>query len=83
MRRLLLVLLLTAFLTVGFGYAFAENSGPCPGPAPNSGDCIPDGPGWPEDEHPGPNSSGSGDSGKGWLEPAPNSGDGIPDGPGR
>lgn len=49
------------------------------GPAPNSGDCIPDGSGfrdvtdWPE----GPNENGI--EGKG---PAPNSGDGVPDGSG-
>jgi hypothetical protein len=48
------------------------------GPAPNSGDCIPDGSGF---ESPnGPN--GKGDSGKGHNGPAPNSGDGIPDGSG-
>ena len=41
------------------------------GPAPNSGDCIPDGSGFdsPNGEQNGPG-------------PAPNSGDGIPDGPG-
>ena len=45
------------------------------GPAPNSGDCIPDGSGF--DSPGGPD--GSGDEGHG---PAPNSGDGIPDGSG-
>ena len=45
------------------------------GPAPNSGDGIPDGPGWAGDwvneDNPGETTG-----------PAPNSGDGIPDGPG-
>ena len=44
------------------------------GPAPNSGDCIPDGSGFE-----GPNQPNANDSGVG---PAPNSGDGIPDGSG-
>ena len=48
------------------------------GPAPNSGDCIPDGSGY--DTPNGPN--GDGNSGNGHGGPAPNSGDGIPDGPG-
>ena len=42
-----------------------------PGPAPNSGDCIPDGSGFD-----GPMGTGTGQG------PAPNSGDGIPDGSG-
>ena len=41
------------------------------GPAPNSGDCIPDGSGFET-----PNGQGYGPG------PAPNSGDGVPDGPG-
>ncbi len=49
------------------GYAIAEGNGP----APNSGDCIPDGSGF---ETPNGQEYGPG--------PAPNSGDGIPDGPG-
>ena len=44
------------------------------GPAPNSGDCIPDGSGF---------ETGQGSNGQGYGPgPAPNSGDGIPDGPG-
>lgn len=43
------------------------------GPAPNSGDCIPDGSGF---EQPNPLNTGNGNG------PAPNSGDGIPDGSG-
>jgi len=57
---------------VGFtGSAMATGMGP----APNAGDCVPDGSGF--DSPNGPN--GNSDSGNG---PAPNSGDGIPDGPG-
>ena len=41
------------------------------GPAPNSGDGVPDGSGWGVEDLP---SQGRG--------PAPNSGDGVPDGPG-
>jgi hypothetical protein len=44
------------------------------GPAPNSGDCIPDGSGFETDT--GSNGQGYGPG------PAPNSGDGVPDGPG-
>jgi hypothetical protein len=47
------------------------------GPAPNSGDGIPDGSGI--DSPNGPNGEGLIGNGPG---PAPNSGDGIPDGPG-
>ena len=48
------------------------------GPAPNSGDCVPDGSGF--DAPNGAN--GNIGSGSGPLGPAPNSGDGIPDGSG-
>ena len=48
------------------------------GPAPNSGDGVPDGSGF--DAPNGPN--GEECNGDGHGEPAPNSGDGIPDGPG-
>lgn len=44
------------------------------GPAPNAGDCIPDGSGF--ENQGGPNGEGYGPG------PAPNAGDGIPDGPG-
>ena len=53
----------------------SEQSGPA-GPAPNSGDGVPDGSGF--DGSNGPNGN-SGDPGTG---PAPNSGDGISDGSG-
>lgn len=48
------------------------------GPAPNSGDCIPDGSGF--DSPNGP--AGNVGSGSGPVGPAPNAGDGIPDGSG-
>jgi len=48
------------------------------GPAPNSGDCIPDGSGFETTN--GQNSNT--DSGNGQYGPAPNSGDCIPDGSG-
>jgi hypothetical protein len=48
------------------------------GPAPNAGDCIPDGSGF--DAPNGPNSDSV--SGKGHQGPAPNAGDSIPDGSG-
>ena len=50
------------------------------GPAPNSGDCSPDGSGF--DAPNGPNGVGSTDAGHGHMGPAPNSGDGDPDGSG-
>ena len=46
------------------------------GPAPNAGDCIPDGSGF--DAPAGPSSGGIGDA----FGTAPASGDGIPDGSG-
>ena len=74
MKKIYSVLILAAILTmVTFCVtAVADNNGV--GPAPNSGDGIPDGSGydrndWPNEENPA----------KG---PAPNSGDGIPDGSG-
>jgi len=44
------------------------------GPAPNSGDCIPDGSGFDQSNPQNPDNPGKG--------PAPNAGDGIPDGSG-
>ncbi|MBA3010146.1 MAG: hypothetical protein KKF12_00495 [Proteobacteria bacterium] len=68
-----LIILLTTLFILGFamGPAMAGN-----GPAPNSGDGIPDGSGM--DGGPYGPSGDSGDS----RGPAPNSGDGIPDGSG-
>ncbi|XHH07800.1 MAG: hypothetical protein ACFCUE_09495 [Candidatus Bathyarchaeia archaeon] len=44
------------------------------GPAPNSGDGVPDGSGFDQPNHQNPDNIGMG--------PAPNSGDGVPDGSG-
>ena len=73
MRRLLVLVLAVVFAVSGMMAVYA---GIVPGPAPNSGDGNPDGPGWPEGL-PGP----FGADGE-MRGPAPNSGDGIPDGPG-
>ena len=74
MKRTLLLLGIV-FLVVGTlsSYPLAHR-----GPAPNSGDGIPDGSGF--DSPNGPNGGGAG--GNGPAGPAPNSGDGIPDGSG-
>ena len=73
MRRLLVLVLAFVFAVSGMMAVYAGNE---PGPAPNSGDGIPDGPGWPPDQ-PGPFGTDGETRG-----PAPYSGDGIPDGPG-
>ncbi len=77
-RYLGIAVTLTAVLVVSLAsVAFAANSTPM-GPAPNSGDCVPDGSGFD-----GPNGPvGDVGSGSGPVGPAPNSGDGIPDGSG-
>jgi len=72
MRKMLVLLVVVMLFLVTAGSALAA-SGPV-GPAPNSGDCIPDGSGFD-----GPNGPVNSDGGVG---PAPNSGDGIPDGSG-
>lgn len=61
---MIMVFIVSTFIVFMFSPANAGNG---PGPAPNSGDCIPDGSGWPQSPSPGG---------------APNSGDGIPDGSG-
>ncbi|MBU0497158.1 MAG: hypothetical protein KKC68_02460 [Candidatus Thermoplasmatota archaeon] len=71
------IVLVACLLTVVVGIAGNSLAGGS-GPAPNSGDGIPDGSGF--DSSNGPN--GVGCSGNGHDGPAPNSGDGIPDGPG-
>jgi hypothetical protein len=64
-------------LTLAISSIAFASSGPM-GPAPNSGDCVPDGSGF---ELPnGPNADIG--LGLGPMGPAPNSGDGIPDGSG-
>ena len=64
MKKLIMIFIVSAFVAFSLGMAYAGNG---TGPAPNSGDCIPDGSGFPLPTSPGP---------------APNSGDGIPDGSG-
>ncbi len=61
-----LAMLLLVFTSVFSGIVAAENSY---GPAPGSGDCIPDGNPFIRPDNPG-------------VGPAPNSGDGFPDGSG-
>jgi hypothetical protein len=69
MKKLILALLIGIF-TIGFvGLAISAPDPVSPGPAPNSGDGTPDGPGDGFPEVPG-------------LGGAPNSGDGISDGSG-
>jgi hypothetical protein len=70
------VVIVACLLTVVVGIA-GTTLADGPGPAPNSGDCIPDGSGFESPNEP----NGNGSSGYG-PGPAPNSGDGIPDGPG-
>jgi hypothetical protein len=65
-----IAILLLVFGSIFCGTVAAEIS---PGPAPNSGDCVSDGSGFP---HTCPNERSPG------TGPAPNSGDGIPDGSG-
>ena len=69
-RSILIIGSLLIVLVAIVGTSVADEMGP----APNSGDCDPDGSGF--DPPAGPMDSGYGPG------PAPNSGDGIPDGPG-
>jgi len=62
------ILMALLVMTLFVGNVVAVNQD---GPAPNAGDCVPDGSGWTEDHWP--------DAGMG---PAPNAGDGISDGSG-
>lgn len=78
MKKLFTILMLVVFLTASAGLAIAKEFGHN-GPAPNSGDGIPDGSGF--DSPNGPNGSDAA-AGSGPAGPAPNSGDGIPDGSG-
>jgi hypothetical protein len=72
MKKLLgAAILLVVLASMVCGLAAAENS---VGPAPNSGDCIPDGSGFDQ-----PNCQNEDRPGMG---PAPNAGDCIPDGSG-
>ena len=74
MKKWIVIMFLIVFFAVNLSPAIGGDSGPL-GPAPNSGDCDPDGSGL--DSPNGPN--GESDGGQG---PAPNSGDGVPDGSG-
>ncbi|MCW4044995.1 MAG: hypothetical protein NWE94_05695 [Candidatus Bathyarchaeota archaeon] len=76
MKKMICMIAIAAMLamTVFCATASAKNA---LGPAPNSGDGIPDGSGF--DEPNGPNADGYG---VGPVGPAPNSGDCIPDGSG-
>ena len=74
MKTLLVIIAVTMLFAATSCIAVAD-SAESMGPAPNSGDGIPDGSGF--DAPTGPN--GNVGSGSGHMEPAPNSGDGIPD----
>ena len=77
LKKAKLAILLSTILiasVIGMHVLYASAATEAPGPAPNSGDCIPDGSGfdhsdWPNNDSPG-------------IGPAPNSGDCIPDGSG-
>ena len=75
MKKILIIGAIIAIVVAGVAVAALGNQGQTksPGPAPNSGDCIPDGSGFVSFDGQGP---GYGPG------PAPNSHDGIPDGPG-
>jgi hypothetical protein len=70
-RAIVVALVAMLALTILYGFAVA---GEREGPAPNSGDGIPDGSGMDDTLNGNPDSNSHG--------PAPNSGDGIPDGSG-
>jgi hypothetical protein len=72
MKKLGIVISVLIFAGMICGIASAASSSI--GPAPNSGDCIPDGSGFDQPNRYNQDSPGMG--------PAPNSGDGIPDGSG-
>jgi hypothetical protein len=72
MKKIYIIVAVVALIVAGSTIAIAKNAlTDGMGPAPNSGDCIPDGSGFDS-----PNGSGNGPG------PAPHSGDGIADGPG-
>ena len=73
MKKILIIAAIVTIVVAGVAIAAAGNHGMSHGPAPNSGDCIPDGSGFASFDGQGP---GYGPG------PAPNSGDGVPDGPG-
>ena len=75
MKKILIIAGIIAIIVAGVAVAAAGNQGQMksPGPAPNSGDGMPDGSGFVAFDAKGP-AYGPG--------PAPNYHDGIPDGPG-
>ena len=73
MKKRIILAAIVAIVVAGVAVAAAGNHGMSTGPAPNSGDGIPDGSGFASFDGQG---QGYGPG------PAPNSGDGIPDGPG-
>jgi hypothetical protein len=77
-KKLCTILTIVVLLTAGTGIVFAQGFGHCE-PAPNAGDCVPDGSGF--DSFNGPN-SGDSAAENGLAGPAPNAGDCIPDGSG-
>ena len=46
MKKILIIAAIVAIVVAGVAVAAAGNHGMSPGPAPHSGDCSPDGPGW-------------------------------------
>ena len=51
MKKMIMIFVVSIFTLFAFS---PVNAGNGPGPAPNSGDCIPDGSGWPAPPSPGP-----------------------------
>jgi hypothetical protein len=96
MKKLIVLVAVAMLVFSTLAYAGGKY-GPM-GPAPNSGDCIPDGSGWFDDDPtfgpgygPAPNAGDDIPDGSGFetpngpgngMGPAPNAGDGVPDGSG-
>jgi len=76
MKKVFLIVFVLGVFVSGICFAAGPHSGPN-GPAPNSGDCVPDGSGLGSG-----NQSGLGSGNQNGFGPAPNSGDGVPDGSG-
>jgi hypothetical protein len=73
-KTVCMAILLLVSVSMICGTVLAAEEPVSSGPAPNAGDCIPDGsgfdePNWQNEDRPG-------------IGPAPNAGDGIPDGSG-
>lgn len=85
MKILLVIITVISLFAFTSGMVLADSSGPL-GPAPNSGDGIPDGSGMDSPNGGGVDApkgvDGNVGSGTGPVGPAPNSGDGVPDGSG-